>query len=113
MIFLGINNMHDASAAIVVDGRVMAAAEEERFTRKKHHIGFPVNAIKYCIAEVGISIKDVDVVGMSWRPWVLKTRFLNMLRMLPFSMRVFIAKAGRGSGQLGHALYALKLEWHL
>ena len=70
MIVLGINNMHDASAAIVMDGKVVAAAEEERFSRYKHHVGFPASAMRYCLDEAGITVKDLDAVALSWRPWV-------------------------------------------
>ena len=50
----------DATAALVVDGVVVAAASEERFNRKKHSGDFPVQAIRYCLAEAGISLGDVD-----------------------------------------------------
>ena len=69
MIILGINAYHaDASAAIVVDGKLVAAAEEERFLRIKHWAGFPIEAIKYCLSEAGISIKDVDHIAISRDP---------------------------------------------
>ncbi|RLB10807.1 MAG: hypothetical protein DRG39_05485, partial [Deltaproteobacteria bacterium] len=64
MLILGINNMHDAAAVLVCDGKVIAAAEEERFNRKKHTTGFPANAIRYCLKEAGISIKDVDYISV-------------------------------------------------
>ncbi|MEE9164894.1 MAG: carbamoyltransferase N-terminal domain-containing protein, partial [Nitrospinota bacterium] len=102
LVVLGINNMHDSSASIVVDGRVVAAAEEERFTRKKHHIGFPVNAIVYCLKEAGITIKEVNVIGVSWKPWVLGVRIFNTLKAFPFSIKAFKAKASRGVGQMGN-----------
>ena len=46
---------HDSAAALVVDGRIVAAAQEERFSRKKHDFRFPQHAIEYCLAEAGIS----------------------------------------------------------
>jgi carbamoyltransferase len=101
VIVLGINNMHDASAALVIDGQPVAAAEEERFTRQKHQLGFPALAIEYTLREAGISIADVDVVAASWRPWVLSTRFAAALRALPSSLDAFRAKAQRGVGQMG------------
>lgn len=107
VIVLGINNMHDASAAIVMDGKVVAAAEEERFSRHKHHIGFPASAIRYCLDEAGITIKDLDAVALSWRPWVLKTRIFNALKSASFSKRAFKAKANRGMGQMGNEWYQL------
>ena len=107
MIVLGINNMHDAAAAIVVDGSLVAAAEEERFTRIKHQVGFPANAIKYCLEEAGITLKDVDMVGVSWKPWVLGTRVLTAAKALAHSAHAFKAKATRGMGQMGHEWYEL------
>jgi carbamoyltransferase len=51
---------HDSAAALVVDGRIVAAAQEERFTRKKHDADFPRHAIEYCLAEAGICLSDID-----------------------------------------------------
>jgi carbamoyltransferase len=53
---------HDSAAALVSDGRITAAAQEERFTRKKHDAGFPKRAIAYCLEEAGVSLEDVDYV---------------------------------------------------
>src|SRR5437016_12693758 len=69
MIILGINAHHaDASAAIIVDGRLVAAAEEERFRRIKHWAGFPSLAIEYCLAEAGVGINDVDHIAVNRNP---------------------------------------------
>lgn len=69
MIILGINAYHgDAAAAIVKDGQLIAAVEEERFNRFKHCAGFPTEAIKYCLLAAGIEIGDVDHVGISRDP---------------------------------------------
>src|SRR5947207_6431717 len=69
MIILGINAYHgDAAAAIVRDGEIIAAAEEERFNRVKHCAGFPTEAIKYCLRAAGITIEDVAHVGISRDP---------------------------------------------
>jgi len=66
---LGINAYHgDASAAIVHDGKLVAAAEEERFNRKKHCAGFPALAIRYCLDEAGITAGELDHVGISRDP---------------------------------------------
>ena len=46
---------HDSAAALVIDGRIVAAAQEERFTRKKHDESFPARSVEYCLAEAGIS----------------------------------------------------------
>ena len=69
MYVLGINAYHgDASAAIVHDGKLIAAVEEERFNRIKHCAGFPEQSIRYCLAEAGISLDDVDHIGISRDP---------------------------------------------
>ena len=66
MIILGLNAFHgDASACIVRDGRLVAAAEEERFRRIKHWAGFPSEAIKYCLTEANFSIDEVDRVALN------------------------------------------------
>ncbi len=70
MNILGVNAFHgDASAALVVDGRLVAAAAEERFNRQKHCAGFPTRAIQSCLREAGLRLRDVDHVGISRRPW--------------------------------------------
>ena len=69
MYILGINAYHgDAAAAIVKDGQLLAAVEEERFNRKKHCAGFPAAAVRYCLETANISIDDVDHVGISRDP---------------------------------------------
>ena len=100
MIVLGINNMHDASAALVVDGRVVAAAEEERFVRVKHTTGLPERAMAFCLARAGITAADLDWVCASWKPWVLGTRAREAARSILVSPRMFGAKAVRGAGQM-------------
>jgi carbamoyltransferase len=66
---LGINAYHgDASAAIVIDGQLIAAAEEERYNRVKHWAGFPAHSIRYCLQAAGIGPQDVDHVGISFNP---------------------------------------------
>ncbi len=61
----------DAAAALLVDGNLVAAAEEERFNGKKHTGDFPINALRYCLAEGGISIADVDEIahGFNYEPY--------------------------------------------
>src|SRR6184192_3031700 len=69
MYILGINAYHgDAAAALIKDGKIIAAAEEERFNRVKHCAGFPTEAIKYCLRAAGITIEDVAHVGISRDP---------------------------------------------
>jgi carbamoyltransferase len=69
MIVLGLNAYHgDASACLLRDGRIIAAAEEERFRRIKHWAGFPSEAIRYCLAEAGIGLAEVDHVAVNSDP---------------------------------------------
>lgn len=68
---------HDAAAALVKDGELIAAAEEERFTRKKHDSGFPAKAVEYCLKEAGITIEQVDHIGFYEKPMVKFGRILE------------------------------------
>jgi carbamoyltransferase len=69
MVILGINAYHgDASAALVVDGQLVAAVEEERFNRIKHCAGFPADSIRYCLKAAGIGLEDIDHIGISRDP---------------------------------------------
>jgi carbamoyltransferase len=66
MIILGLNAFHaDSSAALVRDGKLIAAAEEERFRRIKHWAGFPSQAIAYCLSEAGIKLSDIDHIAFN------------------------------------------------
>src|SRR5262249_42906345 len=68
---------HDSAAALLEDGRIVAAAQEERFTRKKHDAGFPRHAIEYCLRESGGSLADVDNVVFYDRPFLKFERLLE------------------------------------
>ncbi|MDA8174377.1 MAG: hypothetical protein M0018_07295 [Nitrospiraceae bacterium] len=69
MVILGLNAYHgDSSACIAVDGKLVAAVEEERFTRIKHWAGIPAESVKYCLAEAGVSLKDVDHIAINRNP---------------------------------------------
>ncbi|MGD9585097.1 MAG: carbamoyltransferase [Lysobacterales bacterium] len=85
MIVLGLNAFHaDAAAALVVDGEVVAAAEEERFRRIKHWAGFPSEAVAYCLAEAGIGLAEVNHVAVNSDPraaW--GRRLLQVLKRPP------------------------------
>lgn len=59
---------HDSAAALVIDGQIVAAAQEERFTRKKHDPGFPVNAVQFCLQEAGINPEELSYVGFYDKP---------------------------------------------
>ena len=68
---------HDSAAALVVDGKIVAAAQEERFTRKKHDYSFPKHAIDYCLREAGLSPEDLDYVGFYDKPFLKFDRLLE------------------------------------
>jgi len=87
-LILGLNAYHgDSSACLVADGRLIAAAEEERFRRIKHWAGFPTEAIKYCVGAAGVTVADLDVVAINqdaganfWR----KLRYTALHHPSPF-----------------------------
>jgi carbamoyltransferase len=86
MIVLGINAYHaDSSAAIFVDGKMIAAIEEERFRRVKHWAGFPSMAIEFCLKEAGVSLKDVDHIAIGRDPWAKLGKKLLFLLQNPSS----------------------------
>lgn len=68
---------HDSAAALVVDGRIVAAAQEERFTRKKHDAGFPTNAVKFCLEFGGLSLSGIDHVVFYDKPFLKFERLLE------------------------------------
>ena len=69
MYILGVNAFHgDSSACILKDGIVIVATEEERFKRIKHWAGFPSEAIKFCLEDAGVSVKDLDYITISRDP---------------------------------------------
>ena len=88
MNILGINAYHgNASAAIVCDGRLIAAVEEERFNRVKYAAGFPAQAIRYCLKEAGLELKDIDHVGVPRNPYArMGTKLFYALRMPSFAL---------------------------
>lgn len=67
---LGLSFAYDAAAALVVDGAVVAASTEERFSRVKHDASFPAAAARWCLAQGGLALEDVDAVGFFWNPGV-------------------------------------------
>src|SRR6202140_3500122 len=87
MYILGINAYHgNASAAIIADGRLVAAVEEERFNRVKYAAGFPAAAIRYCLDATGITLGEVDHVAIPRNPWArLGTKLLYALKMPSFA----------------------------
>ena len=88
MNILGINAYHaNASAALVCDGKLVAAVEEERLNRVKYAAGFPVNAIRYCLKAAGITLDQVDHLAIPRDPWArMGTKVLYALRMPQFAL---------------------------
>jgi carbamoyltransferase len=81
---------HDSAAALVVDGRPVAAAQEERFTRRKHDAGFPANAISFCLQEAGITPEELDYVAYYEKPLAKFDRLLETyLAFAPQGFRSF------------------------
>ena len=84
---LGISSFyHDSAAALIVDGEIIAAAQEERFTRKKHDASYPSNAINYCLSEADFSLSQIDYIVFYDKP------FLKFERLL----ETYVAFAPRG-----------------
>jgi carbamoyltransferase len=87
MNILGINAYHgNASAALVCDGKLIAAVEEERFNRVKYAAGFPAEAIRFCLKEAGITLAEIDHVAVPRNPYArLGTKLFYAVRMLSFA----------------------------
>lgn len=83
---------HDSAAALVIDGQIIAAAQEERFTRRKHDPDFPAHAIRYCLGEAGLCLRDIDYVVFYDKPLVKFERLLETyLAYAPNGFRSFLA----------------------
>src|SRR6266566_3386168 len=93
MNILGINAYHaNSSAALVCDGQLVSAVEEERFNRVKYAAGFPANAIRYCLAEAGLTLDDIDHIAVPRDPWArMGTKLVYAVRMPRFALDRFRA----------------------
>lgn len=91
MNILGISAFyHDSAVSLVQDGRIIFAAQEERFTRKKHDFSFPKSAIDYCLQSSGLKVKDIDYVAFYDKPFLKFERILmTYLTYAPFGVRSF------------------------
>jgi carbamoyltransferase len=82
---------HDSAACLVEDGRIVAAAQEERFTRKKHDSNFPSRAVDYCLREAGITAPQLDLVGFYEKPLVKFERLLETYTAsAPWGLRSYL-----------------------
>ena len=93
MNILGISAFyHDSAAALVMDGNIAAASQEERFTRIKHDPGFPSKAVSSCLRQAGLETKDLDLVVFYEKPFLKFERLLETyLSYAPNGIRSFIA----------------------
>ncbi len=100
MVILGINQVsglltgqHDAAAALIYNGKLIATAEEERFNRQRHAKGFPTLAAAYCLKEAGLTMKDIDVIAIGYNPTRFLRRgffFLSLRSALTYIASIFI-----------------------
>ena len=91
MIVLGISAFyHDSAAALLRDGQIVAAAQEERFSRKKHDARFPQNAVRYCLQEAGLSLSEIDHIIFFEKPFIKFERLLETyVQFAPRGFRSF------------------------
>src|ERR1700734_4309915 len=103
-IILGINAYHgDASAALIIDGKMVAGVEEERFNRIKHWAGFPAESIRWCLAAGGVRASDIDHIAISFNPRAnVGKRIAFVLRQRP-SLNSIIDRLRRQGKTLGLA----------
>src|SRR2546428_11169819 len=82
---------HDGAACLVRDGEIVAAAQEERFTRNKHYAGFPTQSVRYCLREGGVSLNDLRYVAFYDKPLVKFERLIETyLAFAPRGIRSFL-----------------------
>src|SRR5262245_58822516 len=93
MYILGISAFyHDSAACLVREGEIIAAAQEERFTRKKHDPGFPVQAVRYCLAQAGIGITDLKYIVFYDKPLIKFERLMETyVGFAPKGIQSFLA----------------------
>jgi len=117
---LGINAYHgNSSAALVVDGRLVAAAEEERFNRVKYAAGFPAQAIRYCLAEGGVAARELEHIAIPRNPWArLGRKLWYAMRMPRFAAEraKLMTRVARMDAELWRALdvdpQRMRARWH-
>ncbi len=103
MYILGVSGLyHDSAAALICDGEIIAAAQEERFTRVKHDARIPVNAMRYCLEQAGITSEDLETVVYYDQPLLTLDRFLKNALAL-----------GEGAGNLVERTYPNLFSWKL
>jgi carbamoyltransferase len=103
MYILGLTTLGDSAATLIRDGEIVAAAEEERFSRVKHHSGFPYSAVQFCLEEAGIKMADVEHVALYWKPWILRHKAMQALKSALISPDMFRARVDRGVAQVSES----------
>lgn len=102
MYVLGISRVHDAAAALVRDGEIVAFAEEERFSRVKHDGRFPGRAVQFCLEQGGITLGDVDHVAFYWQRWREAIHAAKVFaRYFPGTLEVFRNERETGAKSVG------------
>ncbi|OGC91225.1 MAG: hypothetical protein A2142_07705 [candidate division Zixibacteria bacterium RBG_16_48_11] len=126
MNILGISAFyHDSAACLIQEGKIIACAQEERFSRIKHDFSFPIQAINYCLKEGKISVNDLDFIGFYEKPFLKLERILTsylvnfprsypaFLKALPFWLKEKIWIPQRIKRELNYAKEVLMIEHHL
>ncbi len=103
MYILGLTTLGDSAATLIRDGQLIAAAEEERFSRVKHHSGFPFKAMAYCLESAGIGIGEVEHISLYWKPWILRHKAMQALKAAAISPAMFFARVDRGVTQVSES----------
>lgn len=103
MYILGLTTLGDSAASLIKDGELVAAVEEERFSRVKHHAGFPYRSVQFCLDQAGITLKDVEHVGHYWKPWILRHKAVQAAKSAFISRDMFKARADRGIAQVSES----------
>ncbi|MFM8551334.1 MAG: carbamoyltransferase [Nitrospiraceae bacterium] len=102
MLVLGLLNLRDAAAALLQDGTILAAAEEERFVRIKHVTALPFQAIRSCLDQAGATLADVDAIAVPWKYWIVGRRAALALGAMVRSPMLCRVKAQRSAERLSH-----------
>jgi carbamoyltransferase len=111
MNILGLSIFSDSSAAIVADGRIICAVEEERLNRVKHYDGMPWLAISECLEIADMSLEDIDIIAISWNPLLgWKSRITETVKSMFLVPHAFKGKVARGSGYIKGCGEILKLR---
>ena len=83
MFILGVSAYyHDSASCLIKNEKIIAAVQEERFTRKKHDASFPINAIEYCLQQANINSKDIDYVVFYEKPFLIPLLHLQKLQVI-------------------------------